>query len=172
VTWKPLVSQLQSAKGYTTIFDSSKIPGEILDLLVVRTEVLKRPDGSGERFAKAIAGAWYETMSQMSGPNADKVLTSIAAVSEDTLKSYKEQLSTTHMMYRPSEAAQMTTSDTLKETMDRVRQFCFAHGLLGRTTSVDQIAVRYPDGSVQGKPDRVRLRFDATYMQLAEKGKL
>ena len=43
------------------VFDSSKIPGEILDLLVVRTDVLHRPDGSGLRFAKAIAGAWYET---------------------------------------------------------------------------------------------------------------
>ena len=47
VTWKPLVSQILVDKGVHSIFDSSKIPGEILDLLVVRTEVLNRPDGSG-----------------------------------------------------------------------------------------------------------------------------
>jgi NitT/TauT family transport system substrate-binding protein len=172
VTWKPLVSQLQSAKGYTTIFDSSKVPGEILDLLVVRTEVLKRSDGSGARFAKAITGAWYEMMAQMSGANADNVLTAVAGVSEDTLKSYKEQLSTTHMLYKPAEAAAMATSPGLKEKMELVRQFCFTHGLLGGIKSADEVALRYPDASVQGKADRVRLRFDATYMQLAEKAKL
>src|SRR5271169_4859470 len=60
VTWKPLVSQILKGKGIAKIFDSSKIPGEILDLLVVRTEILNRPDGSGQRFAKAVTGAWYE----------------------------------------------------------------------------------------------------------------
>ena len=80
VTWKPLVSQIVKQKGITSLFNSSQIPGEILDLTVVRTEVLNRPDGSGQRFAKALAGAWYEMMARMSapGPEADKVLTAIA----------------------------------------------------------------------------------------------
>jgi NitT/TauT family transport system substrate-binding protein len=57
--------------------------------------------------------------------------------------------------------------------MALVRQFCFEHGLLGANTkSVDEVAVRYPDGSVQGKPDRVRLVFDLSYMQMAAKGAL
>ena len=59
-TWKPMVSQIAKAKGVTAIFNSSQIPGEILDLTVVRTEVLNRPDGSGQKFAKALTGAWYE----------------------------------------------------------------------------------------------------------------
>lgn len=173
VTWKPLVSQLQRVKGFTTVFDSSKIPGEILDLLVVRTEVLNKPDGSGKQFAKAITGAWYEMLSQMSGPNSDKVLSSVAAVSEDTLGSYKEQLSTTHLMYKPQEAFTMATSAGLKDKMNLVRQFCFSHGLLGNATkSANDIAIKYPDGTVQGKTERVRLRFDSTYMQMAAGGKL
>src|SRR5712692_7230531 len=57
VTWKPLVSQIVKAKGVKVLFNSSQIPGEILDLLVVRTEVLNRADGSGQKFAKAITGA-------------------------------------------------------------------------------------------------------------------
>jgi NitT/TauT family transport system substrate-binding protein len=173
VTWKPLVSQLQKNKAFTTIFDSSKIPGEILDLLVVRSEVLNRPDSSGKKFAKAITGAWYEMLGEMSGSNADKTLTAVAAVSEDTLSSYKEQLNTTHLMYKPQEAFTMATSSGLKDKMNLVRQFCFSHGLLGDSTkSADDIAIKYPDGSVQGKPDRVRLRFDSTYMQLAAGGNL
>ena len=173
VTWKPLVTQVQGMKGVTTLFDSSKIPGEILDLMVVRSEVLNRPDGSGQKFAKALTGAWYEMMSEMSAPNGDKVLASIAAVSEDTLPSYKEQLSTTHMMYKPQEASAMAVSSGLKDKMTLVRQFCFSHGLLGSgTKSPDEVAIKYPDGSVQGKADRVRLRFDDTYMKLASGGKL
>lgn len=173
VTWKPLVSQLVRMKNVKTIFDSSKIPGEILDLLVVRTEVLKRSDGSGQKFAKALIGAWYETLSQMSGPNADKVLTSIAAVSEDTLASYKEQLSTTHVLYKPEEALSMLASPSLKEKMSLVRKFCFDHKLLGEgTKSPDEVAISYPDGAVQGFKDRVRFRFDNSYTKLAAKGGL
>ena len=57
--------------------------------------------------------------------------------------------------------------------MALVRQFCFDHGLLGdKTKSVDDVAIRYPDNSVQGKTDRVRLVFDLTYMRLAAAGKL
>ncbi len=175
VTWKPLVSQILKGKGITKIFDSSKIPGEILDLMVVRTDVLNRPDGSGKRFAKAIAGAWYELTAEMAkpGPEGDKVLSSIAEVSEDTLASYKEQLSTTHLFYTAPSAVKMTNSDQLKKTMELVRQFCFSHGLLGdKTSSPDDVAIRFPDGSIQGKKDRVRLRFDASYMELAAAGKL
>ena len=45
VTWKPMVSQIVKAKGVKIVFNSSQIPGEILDLLVVRTEVLKQAGG-------------------------------------------------------------------------------------------------------------------------------
>ncbi len=173
VTWKPLVSQIAKMKDVKTLFDSSKIPGEILDLLVVRTDVLKKADGSGQKFAKAVTGAWYEMLSQMSGSGADKVLQAVAAVSEDTLASYKEQLGTTHMMYQPSEALQLGTSSELKDKMKLVRQFCFTHKLLGEgTKSPDDVAIQYPDGSVQGNAARIRMRFDVSFMQAAAKGGL
>src|SRR5450631_3814403 len=63
VTWKPIVSQILKQKGITSLFNSSQIPGEILDLTVVRTDVLAKPDG--QKFAKALAGAWYEMLAQM-----------------------------------------------------------------------------------------------------------
>jgi NitT/TauT family transport system substrate-binding protein len=37
---------------------------------------------------------------------------------------------------------------------------------------VDEVAIRYPDGTVQGKADRVRLVFELSYMQMAAQGKL
>jgi len=173
VTWKPMLSQITQQKGIHSLFNSSQIPGEILDLTVVRTDVLEHPDG--QKFAKALAGAWYEMMAMMAaqGPAADKVLGSIAAGSGDTLSSYKEQLSTTKMFYQPDAAASFGKSVDLKQKMALVRQFCFDHGLLGKNVaSVDDVAIRYPDGSVQGKKDRVRLSFDTAYMQMAAESKL
>ena len=175
VTWKPLVSQILTDPNVHSIFDSSKIPGEIMDLLVVRTEVLNRPDGSGAKFAKAINGAWFETMQKLmtSGPAQAEALKVSAAASGDSVDSYKNQLKTTALFVTPQSAAEFTTSQTIKQKMDLVRQFCFAHGLLGKgTKSVDDVAIAYPDGSVQGRKDRVRLRFDADFMRAAQQGKL
>jgi NitT/TauT family transport system substrate-binding protein len=170
VTWKPLVSQILADKSVHSIFDSSKIPGEILDLLVVRTEVLNRPDG--QKFAKAISGAWYETVQQLAAGQPAAIKYS-AAASGDSIDSYKEQLKTTALFATPKSAADFTTSPVIKQKMDLVRQFCFAHGLLGQgIKSVDDVAISYPDGSVQGHKDRVRLRFDASFMQDAQQGKL
>jgi NitT/TauT family transport system substrate-binding protein len=175
VTWKPMVSQIGKAKGVKMLFNSSQIPGEIVDLMVVRTDILNRPDGSGARFAKALAGAWYETTKLMSGtgPETDKVLRDIAAGSEDSLESYKEQLKTTNLFRTPESAASFTTAADFKQKMNLVRQFCFAHGLLGANAkSADIVGIRYPDGSVQGNKDRVHLRFETNYMHLAQEGKL
>jgi NitT/TauT family transport system substrate-binding protein len=175
VTWKPIVSQIQKQHGVTSLFNSSQIPGEILDLTVVRSDVLARPDGSGQKFAKALTGAWFEMLAQMSAPDAtgDKVLAAIAEGQQDTLAAYKEQLATTRMFYTPQSAAAFATSPDLKQKMALVRQFVFDHGLLGTNTkSLDDVAIRYPDGSVHGRTDRVRLTFDAGYIQAAAQGKL
>ena len=176
VTWKPLVSEiLAQDNGVRALFDSSRIPGEILDLLVVRSDVLRRPDGSGVRFAKAVTGAWYETMAQMTGngPLTASAISGSAAASGDSVSSYREQLRTTFLFATPKSAASFSTDASLKEKMELVRQFCFRHALLGQDIhSVDDVAILYPDGSIQGKRDRVRLRMEATYMQLAAQGKL
>lgn len=176
VTWKPLVSSIRSQdSGVRELFDSSKIPGEILDLLVIRTDVLNRPDGSGKRFAKAITGAWYETVAQLSGsgPMAEKALSGSAAASDDSVASYKDQLKTTFLFSSPQSAAQFATNEALKQKMELVRQFCFQHALLGQGThSADDVAILYPDGTIQGNRNRVRLRMDATYMKLAAQGGL
>jgi NitT/TauT family transport system substrate-binding protein len=175
VTWKPLVSQILTDKGVHSIFDSSKIPGEILDLLVVQTDVLNRPDGSGIRFAKAITGAWYETMQRLTsnGPMQMQALKLSAAASGDSIDSYRNQLKTTHLFSTPKSAVDFTTSSMLKQKMDLVREFCFKHGLLGREIkSVDDVAIAYPDGFIQGKKNRVKLRFNPAFMQAAAQGKL
>jgi NitT/TauT family transport system substrate-binding protein len=59
VTWNPPLQQVRNVKGAKMVFDSSQIPGEIMDLMVVRT-------GAPDPLKKALAGAWYEVMGIMS----------------------------------------------------------------------------------------------------------
>ena len=60
VTWNPPLQQVRNVQGAELVFDSSKIPGEIIDLMVVKTDA---PDS----LKKALVGAWYEIMAVMSG---------------------------------------------------------------------------------------------------------
>jgi len=70
-------------QGVTSIFNSSQIPGEILDLLVIRTEVLKRATGRVISCLKRCRRL-YETMSKMAvkGPAGDQVLKMIGEASK------------------------------------------------------------------------------------------
>jgi NitT/TauT family transport system substrate-binding protein len=171
VTWNPMVMSIEQTPGVTKIFDSSKIPGEILDLLVVNTKVL----GDDPRVAEALVGAWYEVMSLMSqrGPEADKAMTAMAQRSNASLNEYKAQLRTTAMFWTPDAASDYARGTEIKENMDFVRNFCFKHGLLGENArSVDIVGISYPDGTIQGDSHNVKLRFDTRFVDKAKAGQL
>ena len=168
VTWNPLVSEILEEPGATSVFDSSDIPGEIIDLMVVNTETLQaNPD-----FGKAMAGAWYEVMSLMAAGDED-VLTSMAEASGTDLAGYKAQLASTEMFYDPAAAVAFTSGTELPATMTNVAEFLFDKGILGEgAPSADFVGVEYPDGSVTGNTGNVQFRFDTTYMQMAADGSL
>lgn len=168
VTWNPPLMQCRNVKGANLVFDSSQIPGEIIDLLVVRSEL---PD----KAKKALTGAWYETMKLMSGKGneARDAVAYMAKFAGGTDAEFKAQLLTTRMFYEASEAAQFASGDQLKKTMDYVRSFCFNHGLYPKdATSRDFVGIQFPDGTVMGDKKNVKLRFDGAYMQMAADGKL
>lgn len=168
VTWNPMLMRVRNAKSATLVFDSSQIPGEIIDMLAVRTD-------SPENLKKALAGAWYEAMRVMSsqGPEATKAHEFMAKNSGATLAEFRAQLKTTAMFYDAASAVTFTRSPQLKQTMEYVRTFSFNHGLYGeRKSSKDYVGIQFPDKSVMGSPSNVKLRFDDTYMQLASEGKL
>ena len=111
VTWNPLLSEIVNTPGSHKVFDSSFIPGEIIDLMVVNTERLKAHPELG----KALTGAWYEVMSIMSGNDtkangakAKAAREQMAKASGTDLAGYESQLFSTHTIlqlkrvYRPS----------------------------------------------------------------------
>ena len=168
VTWNPLLSEIAATPGSTQVFDSSNIPGEIIDIMMVNTETLAaNPD-----FGKALVGAWYEVMELMAAGDTE-VLDSLAAASGTDLAGYQAQLDTTNMFYDPAEAVAFTSTPELPTTMQFVAEFLFDKGILGEgAPSPEFVGVSFPDGSVFGDPNNVQLRFDTTYMQMAADGTL
>ena len=171
VAWKPQLSEISAAQGSNLVFDSSRIPGEIIDTLSVNTEVL----AANPNLGKALVGAWYEIMQLMSKTDGTGRAARVAMgeASGTDLAGYEEQLATTQLFATPADAMKFATVAQLRETMDSVRQFAFEHGLLGENaSSADFVGIGFADGSVLGNPNNVRLRFNADYVKLAAEGKL
>jgi NitT/TauT family transport system substrate-binding protein len=168
VTWNPILMSARNVKGAQLLFDSSKIPGEIIDGLIVHTNT---PDS----VKKALVGAWFETMKIMSesGTPANREAISVMAQSAGGSEGeFLAQLKTTRMFYRPEDAVAFAGNSQMKATMNSVRKFAFDLKILGDVQSADHIGIQFPDGEVSGNQDNVMLRFDTSIMQMAADGKL
>lgn len=169
--WNPQLGEVMKMPKAYNVFDSSQIPGEIIDITIINTEVMKKHP----EFAKALVGAWYETMQIMSGTDAKATAakTAMGAASGTDLAGYEKQLTATKMFYEPAEAVAFTESADLLKTMDLVRQFSFDHGILGEgATSVDYVGMEFPGGKILGDKTNVKLRFNSEFMKMAAEGKL
>jgi NitT/TauT family transport system substrate-binding protein len=167
VTWKPIVSTILESPDAKKVFDSSQIPGEIIDLMVANTEVLK----DNPTFGKALAGIWYDTMKALAEDKAAKE--SMAKASGTDVAGFDEQLATTKLFSAPKDALAFTSSAELKTTTERVSTFLFDKALLGKDAkTAGAVGVEFPDKTVFGDKANVKLRYDETYMQAAADGKL
>jgi len=171
VTWKPQLSAVLSAPNAQLVFDSSKIPGEILDLMVVKTDVLN----ANPKLGKALIGAWYETLAVMFKNDAagQAAQTAMAKASGTDLAGFARQLATTHLFTTPAGAYAFVTADGVIKSMDSVRKFSFEHGILGQgASSADAVGIQFPAGKVLGDSHNLKMRFDSGFSKLAMDGKL
>ena len=168
VTWNPIVSEIVKVPGAAEVFNSSQIPGEIMDLAVVNTAVLRdNPD-----FAKALVGIWYETLGLMTS-DTDQGKAARAAMGKASgtdLAGFDSQLATTRLFAKAPDAVTFTRSADVGTTMDRVRHFLFDKHLLGdAATSADAVGIELADGKVLGDAKNVKFRFTEAYMAAAGK---
>ncbi len=171
VTWNPLVATILEEPTAKKVFDSSQIPGEIIDLMVANSDVLKdNPD-----FGKALAGIWYETAALMTADTDEgkAAREAMGSASGTDLKGFEAQIAATKLFDKPADAVAFTASPGLPKTMDLVRNFLFEKGLLGSgAASADVIGIEMPDGKILGDSGNVKLRFTETYMKAAADGSL
>ena len=172
VTWNPILMAARQEKGAHMLLDSSQIPGEIIDGIVVKT-------GVSDAVKKAIVGAWFETLAVMADKGSPKSADAIkwmAGFAGNSVEEFNAQLKTTALFYTPAEAVKFAKDAKLKETMDKVRTFAAENGLLkngvGKEQNKDFVGIQFPDKSVAGNKDNVKLRFDTTIMEMAADGKL
>jgi NitT/TauT family transport system substrate-binding protein len=171
VAWKPQLSAILAAPQAQLVFASSRIPGEILDLMVVNSATL----AANPKLGKALVGAWYETLALMlKGDAASRsARETMAKASGTDLSGFDSQLATTHLFATPAEAYAFTTAQTVVTSMDLVRHFSAEHGLLGQGADTpDMVGIQFPGGKVLGDPGNVKMRFDAKFTKLAGDGQL
>jgi len=171
VTWKPQLSAILASPDAQLVFDSSKIPGEIMDLMVVNSATL----AANPKLGKALVGAWYETLAVMSKNDAaaQAAQAFMAKASGTDPKGFASQLATTRLFVTPADAYQFVMGDGVQKTMDLVRHFSFDHGILGQgATSVDAVGIQFPAGKSLGDTRNIKMRFDPSYMKMAMDGTL
>ena len=165
-TWNPLLAEIEATPNVTKVFDSSKIPGEIIDLMVVNSDTLK----DNPNFGKALTGAWYEVMATMSADSAEgkAARESMAKASGTDLAGYESQLAATKMFYSASDAVAFANSPKLPATMTKVAEFSFNHGLLGEgAQTAEAVGMSFAKGVSTGDKNNIKLRFDPSFMQMA-----
>lgn len=167
-TWNPMLAEMAAMPKVSLVFDSSKIPGEILDMMVVNTQTLQ----DNPAFGKALVGAWFEITALMQAGNLE-ALSEMATAAGADLDGYKAQLATTKLFHTPQEALELVLSPMLPQSMSKVARFSFDHGILGEgASSPEAIGMSFAGDVVVGDAKNIKLRFDPTYIQLAADGKL
>lgn len=157
VTWNPFLVDVRNARGSKMVFDSSQIPGEVMDMIVVRKD-------APASFKRALSGAWYETVALLASGGAKRAeaMQFFASAMSQTVAQTEAQLKTTAMYYRKEDAVAFTEAADLKRVTQLVVDFAKQSKL---NMDIDQIGVKFPDGSVIGNTRNVRLTFTSEYMK-------
>jgi len=163
----PTVYELSRRSDATNVFNSSMIPGEILDMLIATTESVKNnPD-----FGKALACIWFDALSIAleDSERGRKARLDMGIASGTDLAGFDAQVKTTHFML-PDEHKSFVEGDQIIKNTDRLRDFLFSLKLLGNSaTSSDVIGVEFPAGKVSGSPNNIKLRFTNEFVEFAQK---
>lgn len=163
-TWKPQLSQILAQYPDTTlVFDSSDIHGELLDVMIARSDALAdNPD-----LGRAIAGAWFEAAALLrtDHPKHGDFMGFTAATLNTDRAGARNQLSTIDFL-SPAQGLELIVGEDFAETQKQITHFAFDHGLLGEgVPNADFVGIETGRGTVIGNPDNVKLRFPTTWLE-------
>ena len=134
MVWNPFVLQtLRTREGAKVLFDSSTIPEEIVDSLVVGKDVLAK-DG-GDKFACCIIDTYYHICRMMEDPKtADQTYVDLGKkFSSLDVADMKTCCTQTRFYNTPDKALALFGSDKFrKETTPSVVGFCVGHGICAK----------------------------------------
>lgn len=138
MVWNPFVmSTLRARSDSKVLFDSSAIPEEIIDMVVVSKDSLAKK--GGPNFAYAIIETYYEINKLMGDPKtSDETLIAIGSkFSSLGLEDMKKVVEQTRFYKNADEALALLKGDKFqKETTPKVVEFCVSHGMVEKAPTV------------------------------------
>jgi NitT/TauT family transport system substrate-binding protein len=160
--WNPFcIDTLAKRSDIHVLCDSTKMPGEIIDMVVISEASLAKP--GGDRFAKAVIAAYYEL---------NKILAD-QATHADTLMAIGEKftgikdpskmeviLQQTRFYSTPEKGLAVFAPSNLTPIMDKVTKFCVAKQIVDRTPVIGYGATA----------PSAQLRFDPSFMEAVKNG--
>ncbi len=154
--WNPFVLQtLNQNKDARVLFDSTTIPGEIIDLVVGAKDSLQRP--GGDRAAKAIVETFYRMSERLNDPSTrDDTLVALGEKFANlTVKHMRQVVRQTRFYDTPKAGLAVFTSPELQATMEKITGFCADSDMLPKGKRPN---ITY--GAAKGD-----LSFDPSYMK-------
>lgn len=158
VVWNPFVLETLSKRDDAhVLFDSSTIPGEIIDMVVVSQSALDKP--GGDAFAHAVIDTFYAICDRMADPaTRDDTLVALGEkFSHLDLEAMKTVVQQTRFYKSPGEALALFTGGDLPGVMDKVVAFEEGHGMLNSKPDIGY----GPKAAAPG----AHFRFDPSYIQ-------
>jgi len=136
VTWNPVVDELLQRFGAKVLFDSSSIPFEIADLLVINRSFLEK----NPQAAQALLEIWFEVTGRIS-KDPEKLWLELGALSGTSAEGYKRQIDKTILVDAPESAAGYQLDPRLHDATDEVISFVERHQLVKEQPSGSWITV-------------------------------
>ena len=158
VVWNPFVLEtLNKRKDARVLFDSTTIPGEIIDMIVIAEASLDKP--GGKAFACAAIDTFYAVNKRLADPKTrdDTLIALGEKFSNLDLQSMRKVVRQTKFYSTPAEGLKVYTGDALKGIMEKVVKFCVTHEIVPKAPSVGY-------GAKSDAPEAA-LRFDPSYMK-------
>jgi hypothetical protein len=164
MVWNPYVLQtLKSRSDTKRLFDSTKIPEEIIDMVIIGDDVLNKP--GGKEFACCIIDCYYEFCKRLEdSKDRDKLLVALGEkFSNLDLDGMKKAVDQTRFYKTPADALTLLEGEgklskrKFPETMKIVVDFYTSHKFIDKAPTIGY-------GTADEAKD-VNLRFDTSYIK-------
>jgi len=163
--WNPFALQtLRTNTQSKMICDSAEIPEEIIDMIVIGNDSLKK-DG-GENFAALLCDTYYEVCNRLNDTDKDRADATLTALGEDFSKLPLDDMriivKETRFYDTPQKGITLFTSESYKQTMETVVLTCQKIEVLEKDKPAPTIGYNDPEK---------QLNFSTKYMEMASEKK-
>lgn len=156
IVWNPfcLTLKMQNPNVHV-LFDSSKIKGEIIDMVTMSRDSLSKKGGS--EFACAVIDTYYSFCKMLNAPETrEKTLTALGSrFAKMDAEAMKTIVKETSFYGTPEQGLALLQGAELKKVMEKVSGFCVARGIVPKAPSVGY-----------GNDPKADLSFDPQYIKM------